>query len=787
MNKMRLSLAIFLFTAVAYSQNQSPVVTSAQPSQVDAGGAAFTLTLNGSGFASNAVARWSGTALATSVASDSLLTATVPANLLAICGKSPITVTNPGAGSSSGNVAVTIRPVLTALTPNSLPAGSSGFTVTATGIGFSSNVLLLLNASGVQTTLTPNYVSTTTLTAFIPTSALTGVFPVSLQVTDPTSGGASQTLPVTLTYADVTSVNPSTIPAGGPDGTIQVFGVNFVPGAQVLWNVGSTGTPLVTQYQNSTFLLALVTADLYHNPAQIGISVKNPGASPTKTLTLIVGPDPFGTRITSLDPKAAVTGGPAFLLTVNGERFVQGSTIAWQTNPLPTTFVTSTQLTTTIPASLIAADGAVLISVITPGVSVSNTVSLPIASSSPTLDSIAPASAVAGGPAFTLTVNGNGFLPASKVIGLAGATTTFVSFTQLTASVPASAIAKAGAFVVQVQNSGGATSPQAKQFLVTAPPASISGLNPSSAPAGGAAFALTVTGAGFTANSTVQWNGTPLTTTFTSASQLTAQVPAGLIAAAGTANVTVTGDGGMSNAMAFAIGSLLPATSTAGIVNAASSAPATAPGALISIYGSNLAGGNLSASAIPLDTKLGGTTVSINGIAAPLLFVSPGQINLQVPYEVQPGPAKVVIQAGGLQSPAVNFDVAATGPGVFTVQQTDHVVAQNLPDFTLNSAQAPALPGQYVTLYVTGQGAVDNAVATGAAASGSPLSRPLAPVQVQIGGQAADIQFAGLAPGFVGLLQINVKIPNLAAGDQTVDVSIGGVKASPTVISVGAK
>jgi uncharacterized protein (TIGR03437 family) len=268
---------------------------------------------------------------------------------------------------------------------------------------------------------------------------------------------------------------------------------------------------------------------------------------------------------------------------------------------------------------------------------------------------------------------------------------------------------------------------------------------------------------------------------------LTAQVPAGLIATAGTANVTVTGDGGTSNAMAFAIGSLLPATSTAGIVNAASSAPALAPGALISIYGSNLASGNLAASAIPLDTKLGGTAVSINGVAAPLLFVSPGQINLQVPYEVQPGPAKVVIQSNGLQSAAVNFTVAATGPGVFSVQPTIHVVAQNLPDFTLNSAQAPALPGQYVTLYVTGQGAVDNAVATGAAASGSPLSRPLAPVQVQIGGQAADIQFAGLAPGFVGLLQINAKIPDIAAGDQTVDVSIGGVKASSTVISVGAR
>jgi hypothetical protein len=272
MNEMRLSFAILFLSAVAYSQGQSPAVTSAQPNQVDAGGAAFTLTVNGSGFASNAVARWSGTALDTRVASDSLLPATVPANLLAICGKSPITVTNPGAAGSTGNVTVTIKPVLSALTPNSVPAGSGGFNVTASGVGFSSNVLLVLNASGVQTALTTNYVSTTTLTASIPTSALTGVFPVSLLVTDPPPAAPRRTLPVTLTYADITAINPDRISAGGPDGDCKWRGVNFVPGAQVLWTNGTVSTPLATQYQSTSLLLALVTADLYHNPAQIGIS-----------------------------------------------------------------------------------------------------------------------------------------------------------------------------------------------------------------------------------------------------------------------------------------------------------------------------------------------------------------------------------------------------------------------------------------------------------------------------------------------------------------------------------
>jgi alpha-D-ribose 1-methylphosphonate 5-triphosphate synthase subunit PhnH len=189
----------------------------------------------------------------------------------------------------------------------------------------------------------------------------------------------------------------------------------------------------------------------------------------------------------------------------------------------------------------------------------------------PVLTGISPATATAGGAAFTLTLTGSNFVSGS-VVRWNGAdrTTTFVSATQLTAAIPAPDIAAAGTASVTVYTPapGGGTS-SAQTFTITAassPLPVLTGISPTTATAGGAAFTLTLMGSGFSAGSQVHWNGATRPTTFVSATQLTAAIPASDIAAAGTASVTVytpAPGGGTSSAQTFTITS---APSSGGLV-----------------------------------------------------------------------------------------------------------------------------------------------------------------------------------------------------------------------------
>ncbi|MFI5114570.1 MAG: FG-GAP-like repeat-containing protein [Terriglobales bacterium] len=186
------------------------------------------------------------------------------------------------------------------------------------------------------------------------------------------------------------------------------------------------------------------------------------------------------------------------------------------------------------------------------------TVQLVIPNPVPTVTSISPSSAIAGSAGFTLTVNGKNFVTTS-VVNWAGSprTTTFVSATQITATINAADIAKGGTFKVTVTNPapGGGTS-AASNFVVDNPVPTLTSISPSSATHGGAAFKLTATGTGYDSVSVIEWNGKKLTTTYVSGTTLTATVPAADIKTAGTASVTVvnpTPGGGTSAAQTFTI------------------------------------------------------------------------------------------------------------------------------------------------------------------------------------------------------------------------------------------
>jgi hypothetical protein len=238
--------------------------------------------------------------------------------------------------------------------------------------------------------------------------------------------------------------------------------------------------------------------------------------------------------------------------------------------------MTSAQIIATIPASDISLAGIVNVTVTNPGGGISSAQSFTISNPPPTLASVAPTSTIQGGAAFTLTVNGKGFVTKS-VLNFNGnpKATTFKSATQLTAAIAAGDIATAGTANVSVTNPtpGGGTTANV-QFTINNTTVGITSLSPTGTTAGGAGITLTVNGSGFVSGSVIKFNGSTKTTTFKSANQLTAAIAASDIVTAGVVNVTVTNPapgGGTSNAAPFTIdntpptlSSLSPSSATAG-------------------------------------------------------------------------------------------------------------------------------------------------------------------------------------------------------------------------------
>jgi uncharacterized protein (TIGR03437 family) len=226
-----------------------------------------------------------------------------------------------------------------------------------------------------------------------------------------------------------------------------------------------------------------------------------------------------------------------------------------------------------------------------------------------------------------------------------------------------------------------------------------------------------------------------------------------------------------------------PAIANSGIVNAASFTAQVSPGALASLFGSNITGSGVDAIAsLPLPASLGGVSVSVNGTAAPILYVSSSQVNFQIPWETQPGSATVSLSTNGMVSNTVNVSVQATAPGLFV--QGSHAIVQN-SNFTLNSSSNPAKVGDTILAYLTGAGAVSPQPADGAPAGSSPLSAVTPPVTATIGSKTAQVSFAGLAPSFVGLWQVNVVVPSgLAQGDFPLTVTVGGQTSNSANVSV---
>jgi hypothetical protein len=265
--------------------------------------------------------------------------------------------------------------------------------------------------------------------------------------------------------------------------------------------------------------------------------------------------------VTSVSPASGTAGGPAFTATVSGSNFISSSTVEWNGSARPTTFTSGTSIQAAITAADIATAGtaSVAVSNPAPGGGTSSSLTFTINNPVPALTSIAPNALVAGSPAFTLALTGSNFVKTSAVQWNGSPrTTTFVSNTSLQAAISAADIANPGTASVAVSSpTPGGGSSAAVNFIIQTPPPTITLMTPSSAVAGNPAFTVAVTGTRFEASSVINWNGSPRTTTFISATSLQAAVSAEDIAAIGTAKVTVVNpiaDGGASTPSAFFVG-----------------------------------------------------------------------------------------------------------------------------------------------------------------------------------------------------------------------------------------
>ncbi len=242
-----------------------------------------------------------------------------------------------------------------------------------------------------------------------------------------------------------------------------------------------------------------------------------------------------------------------------------------------------------------------------------------------------------------------------------------------------------------------------------------------------------------------------------------------------------------------------------GVVDNATFGPTLSPGMISQVYGVLLSGPTpAGATSLPLGTTLSGVQVAVNGIPAPIYYTSSGVIDFVVPFETQPGAATVTLSYNGVSSNTVSTTVVARAPRILYFQLTnssgqtyDYGIMINSSDgsfpipTTPGLVSHPAKRGDTVTIYALGFGLTDQNVADGAASPTSPLANTPAPTVIIGGGFAGTasdgtVLFSGLAPGYVGLYQLNVTIPPDAPLGNAValEVQIAGATSNPVYLAI---
>jgi sugar lactone lactonase YvrE len=430
-------------------------------------------------------------------------------------------------------------------------AGASGLNLTVSGTGFVQASVVQWNQSNRPTT----FVSSSQLQVALMAADLAVGGTAQIVVVNPGSGTSS---PITFTINNpnpqISGVSPNTVTTIDGGMVVTITGTGFVSTSSVTWNGNSRVTSYVSGTQLQFQLLPVdVTAA---GSAQISVSNPTPGggtASPNPIMIVYAVP-----AISSLNPPAAVAGGPSFILTVNGSGFAPSSMVQYNGAPRATTYVSSTALTVVVTATDIATPATAQITVVTgtPGGGTAAPKTLTISNyAAPTITSINPTSITVNSPDTALSIQGSGFTTFSTVqVNGGNVTVNSWSANYLFATVPAATLTTVGSLSVTVSSPGPLVSGPVSISVTPNPTPTLSGVSPASAAVGSAGFTLSLSGSNFVPTSVVQWNGSPRVTTFVNGNQLTAAILPADVQSLGNNTVTVfnpSPGGGTSSASTF--------------------------------------------------------------------------------------------------------------------------------------------------------------------------------------------------------------------------------------------
>ncbi len=533
------SIQVSSIDSITYniSITPQPIVESISPSYMLMGSSGFTLTVTGQNFFPSSIIKWNGVGLTTIYLSSNQLQAVVSGSDLTTAGTASVTVYTPAPGGGLSSAATFSK---LAVTTETFESGTikSAYAV--------ANDTLKTGVWSLSDALVGNSTS------------------------DRKNGSRSARIrlsgTMTMKFDLINGVSNATVMHAkyGSDAN-TTWGLWYSTNQGTSWTQsGSNITTSDTVLQTATFAINLSGSVRFEIRKADGASART-NFDDISFTDYVAATNPVP-AITSLSPSSIIAGNANFSLTVTGNSFVSSSVIQWNGSNLSTTFISATQLQATIPAASVANAGTASVSVYSPaqGGGTSSALTFTISSGTnpaPVISTLSPASTAAGSSMFTLTVEGSNFVSSSVVQwNGTGLTTTYVSATQLQASVPAVNVESTGSANITVYSPtpGGGTS-SALTFTISAatnPVPVLTSLSPASIPVGNADFTLTVTGSGFIASSVIKWNGTSLTTSYVSATQLQATIPAASVAIAGTASVTIytpTPGGGTSSVQSFSI------------------------------------------------------------------------------------------------------------------------------------------------------------------------------------------------------------------------------------------